>query len=165
MPGFRFAKPTALKILQGNPGNKPLNHDEPKPRVASALPPPPQHLTNYPLAVENWQVEGKVLVGVGILTDADWRVFASRCYLYSEMVSMMEDIRIKGRVVDVVTFSRNGSMTTRTVSNPMVKMLDTTIAEYRRTGNLLGLDPVSRGRLRVGNSKKEDKLGDFLRSD
>lgn len=33
----RKSKPTALKLLQGNPGKRPLNPDEPKPEVVETL--------------------------------------------------------------------------------------------------------------------------------
>ena len=37
-------KPTAIKILEGNPGKQKLNHNEPKPPTIIAIPKPPSRL-------------------------------------------------------------------------------------------------------------------------
>ena len=50
----RKPQPTALKVLKGNPGRRPLNEDEPKPEVL--LPRPPAHLS--PVARREWRRAG-----------------------------------------------------------------------------------------------------------
>jgi hypothetical protein len=58
-------KPTALRILQGNPGKKALNKREPKPRVC--IPPCPRHLT--PRAKSHWKAVAPKLARIGLLTE------------------------------------------------------------------------------------------------
>ena len=60
-------KPTILKILEGNPGRRPLNTAEPKP--PSGLPPCPAALTGR--SRELWDQIGTPLAECGILTQID----------------------------------------------------------------------------------------------
>ena len=53
----RKPKPTALKELEGNPGGRPLNHNEPKP--AKKAPRCPSWLEDE--AKKEWKRMGKVL--------------------------------------------------------------------------------------------------------
>jgi len=50
-------KPTALKLLQGNPGRRPINKAEPKPK--RGIPAMPKWLDAFPVAVEEWKRESK----------------------------------------------------------------------------------------------------------
>lgn len=152
--------PTALKVLRGNPGKRPLNKDEPKPKVT--LPEPPPHLKAYKLAVENWFREGGLLLKLGVMTEADWGVLSVRCYLYHEMVSMMKKIKKEGRTYVKTTTARSGAVTETIVTNPLVAQLDTSIAEYRRVGVLLGLDPSSRSRVKVSKEKDKGAFDEFF---
>jgi len=140
--------PTALKLLRGNPGKRPINKDEPKPKVA--LPDPPEHLQLYPLAVQNWKKEGGLLLRLGVMTEADWGALAVRCYLYSEMVDMMANIKKTGRINDWGK------------PNPIVSQLTAAMAEYRRVGVLLGLDPSSRTRIKVTKGDKQGAFDEFF---
>jgi P27 family predicted phage terminase small subunit len=140
--------PTALKLLRGNPGKRPINKDEPKPRIG--LPNPPMHLRDYPLAVKNWKKEGGLLLRLGVMTEADWGALAVRCYLYSEMVQMMNDIKRFGRIDE------------KGRTNPLVNQLESAMSEYRRVGVLLGLDPSSRTRIKVTKGDKQGAFDEFF---
>ena len=73
------AKSTQLKIITGNPGKRPLNHNEPQPE--HGLPEIPLWLKAFSLAVENWEYEGKILNDIRVMTHADWGVLSMRCYV------------------------------------------------------------------------------------
>ena len=60
-------QPTALKILRGNPGRRPLNEHEPQP--ASGFPPCPDHLQGT--AREAWERFGRELEACGVGTQLD----------------------------------------------------------------------------------------------
>jgi len=158
--GYSHSKPTALRILQGNPGKRPLNKSEPQP--LKGLPAIPDWLTIYPRAVENWQREGEILTRIGVMTEADQGVFAMRCYHFDQFLTMAEQIRREGRTIEVVTVV-NKAPVIKVVTHPLIKQLEVTIVEYRRLGSLLGLDPATRSRIRVGNKgEQKDKLAEFL---
>jgi P27 family predicted phage terminase small subunit len=68
----RKPKPTALKILEGNPGKRPLNQHEPK--AARKLPRPPKGMSDDNKRV--WRKWGRTLLRCGIATQLDGITFA-----------------------------------------------------------------------------------------
>ena len=63
----RKPKPTALKLIEGNPGKRAINGQEPMP--PASLPDCPQHLTTEARA--EWQRLAEILNGIGLLTQVD----------------------------------------------------------------------------------------------
>lgn len=63
----RKPKPTALKVLEGNPGHRPLNKKEPM--LKGRLPRCPDWLEDD--AKKEWKRLGKVLAEMGMLTNLD----------------------------------------------------------------------------------------------
>jgi len=71
----RKPKPTALKALEGNPGRRALNENEPKPRGAvSAC---PDWLEDE--AKAEWARMGEILARMGVLTEVDLTACAGYC--------------------------------------------------------------------------------------
>ena len=68
----RKPKPTALKMLEGNPGGRPLNTKEPKPEKKA--PRCPSWLEDE--AKKEWKRMAKVLENMGLLTEMDMAAFA-----------------------------------------------------------------------------------------
>jgi len=62
-PGTK-PKPTALKVLEGNPGKRPLNENEPKPEPKAPV--CPKWLDNY--AHKVWERLAPVLKQMGLLS-------------------------------------------------------------------------------------------------
>lgn len=75
----RKPKPTALKILEGNPGKRPLNDKEPKPD--SKAPRCPSWLEEE--AKREWKRMSKTLETIGVLTKIDKAAFAGYCQAYA----------------------------------------------------------------------------------
>ena len=71
----RKPKPTALKMLEGNPGGRPLNTKEPKPEKKA--PRCPSWLEDE--AKKEWKRMAKVLENMGLLTEMDMAAFAGYC--------------------------------------------------------------------------------------
>jgi phage terminase small subunit len=78
MPG-RKPKPTALKVLQGNPGKRPLNKAEPKP-----VGPVTRPTFMGGRAAELWDEYAPKLIELGILTSVDAHMFAVWCSLMAD---------------------------------------------------------------------------------
>ena len=76
----RKPKPTAVKQLEGNPGKRQLNANEPKP--AARAPSCPKWLEDD--AKKEWRRLAKQMEQLGILTEVDMAAFAgyikTRCY-------------------------------------------------------------------------------------
>ena len=75
----RKPKPTAIKVLEGNPGKRELNQYEPKPKKKSAK--CPAWLEGE--ARKEWRRTGKQLEQLGILTEIDMAAFAGYCQAYA----------------------------------------------------------------------------------
>src|SRR5262245_35297650 len=73
----RRPKPTALKLLQGNPGKRKLNQHEPKPPQGDVK--PPESTSKAALAV--WAEMAPIALAMGTLTTADVAAFARYCEL------------------------------------------------------------------------------------
>lgn len=75
----RKPKPTAIKLLEGNPGKRPLNKSEPKPKKGA--PKCPAWL--LPEAKKEWKRMAEQLELLGLLTAVDMTAFAGYCQSYA----------------------------------------------------------------------------------
>src|SRR5688572_4754536 len=78
----RKPKPSHLKLLEGNPGRRPSNPNEPQP--PPAMPTCPAHLC--PSAKAEWKRLARQLHVLGILTMLDRSVLAGYCQAYGRWV-------------------------------------------------------------------------------
>src|SRR3989337_534358 len=85
-------KPTALKLLQGNPGQHRLNQAEPKP--ASVVPNRPGWL--LPNAKREWSRLVQELQELGLLTNLDRAALAGYCQAYARAIRAEAVIEEKG---------------------------------------------------------------------
>ena len=149
----RKPKPTQLKLVTGNPGGRPLNMNEPKPKAG--LTDMPEWLSAFSIAVENWNKEGGLLNRIGVMTEADWGVLAARSYVYSQLVGLAVSVKEEGRVLSYQKVDPLGNEFYEVKHNPKVKQIESLLKEYRIYGGLLGLDPSSRSKLSVKDNGKE----------
>ena len=149
----RSKKPTALKLLEGNPGKRPLNPYEPKP--SKKAPPCPKWLE--PEAKKEWRRLAGKLERLGILTEADMGVFASYCQAYARWKAAEEIISSHGFV------SKTPSGYLQTI--PHVSVAKEYARIMNRCAEQLGLTPASRSKLIAGEGAvpgmddMEDLLG------
>lgn len=78
----RRPKPTVLKLVEGNPGKRPLNPREPKP--VTAIPSCPAHL--LPSAKAEWKRLIRQLEDLRIISQLDRAVLAAYCQAYGRWV-------------------------------------------------------------------------------
>jgi hypothetical protein len=133
MPG-RPPKPTALKLLQGNPGKRPLNDREPKPAVGCEM---PEFVKGDPLYVAEWNREAPRLIRLGILTEIDGDILGRVCVL-----------RVKFR--DQMAEGASASA------------LAGTSKELRSLEAQLAIGAANRTRVKVEQPKPASKLGRFV---
>lgn len=131
----RKPKPTAIKELEGNPGKRPLNANEPKP--AKKAPACPKWLDAE--ARKEWRRLAKKLENLGVLTDLDMGVFATYCNAYARRKEADEFISQHGTVV-------------RTPSGylqqlPQVSIAQTYAKLMNKCAEQLGLTPSARSRI------------------
>lgn len=87
-------KPTYLKILNGNPGKRALNKDEPKPERTA--PKCPTWLEED--AKKEWKRIAPKLAKMGLLTTIDMAAFAAYCQAYARWKQAEEALAKHGTV-------------------------------------------------------------------
>ena len=92
--GFRgpAPKPTAIKKIQGNPGKRPLNENEPQ--LEPGIPECPDHLDET--AQKEWARVSRLLVAMKVLTEADYIALGNLCQAYSTMVAAQRQLNKTG---------------------------------------------------------------------
>ncbi len=139
----RKPKPTALKLLQGNPGKRPLNTSEPKPPVGEVVKP----ATLSPAASLVWDEMAPNCLAMGTLTVVDVQSFESMCELQA---TMRQTSRAKsGKSLFTLEADSDDSSRLEIVIDAIVKTERETAAALRPYYAMFGLDPASRSRLHV----------------
>ena len=136
----RKPKPTVLKLIDGNPGKRPINEKEPKPEpLANTV---PQELSSVD-AVEEWNRTIVPAIARGQITSAD-RVFAiAHCELWATWRSQLADAL---KHAHVVAAGKHG----HPIPNPARGMANKTFMLLAKVDAELGLTPTSRSRVQVG---------------
>jgi phage terminase small subunit len=84
----RKPKPTALKLLKGNPGRR--NLSKPAPAFDPAKPSPPPFLNDD--ALQEWHRLIDILFKTGVMTETDRAAFAAYCQSYGRWVQAERQI-------------------------------------------------------------------------
>ena len=152
MHAGRKPKPTNIKILEGNPGKRPLNKYEPKP--LKKAPPCPKWLE--PEAKKEWRRLAKTLEAMGVLTDADMAAFAGYCQAYARWKEAEERITDRGLVI------RTPSGYPQQV--PYISIAQQYLKLMQQFAEQFGLTPAARSRIIAGSgeSKAVDDMDALL---
>jgi P27 family predicted phage terminase small subunit len=145
--------PTALKVLRGNPGRRPLNLNEPKPEPLELT--TPEELEGDPVARAEWLRTIAPAIRIGHITGADRSMAIAHCELWSTWRSQVAEAAHQGHVIEV---GPNDYPT----PNPARSMANKTFQLLVRVDAELGLTPTSRSRVTVA-SKKEPSDPDEAR--
>lgn len=146
----RTPKPTAVKKLQGNPGKRPLSHDEPK--VAGTLPRCPSHLDAE--AKREWRRIAKELHRLGILDGIDRHALAAFCKCWSLWVKAEQQLAGE----DLVVMSDKGNL----YQNPIVGVARQAMKDMVDMAREFGMTPASRTRIKVDKGEEEPSLAQQL---
>ncbi len=173
MPAGRPPKPTALKMLHGNPGRRPLNDKEPKPARGERPPAAPSWLDTAARNV--WRRLAPELHRLGLLTGLDRDLLALYCVELADYIRALKELRRLPAVVvngggRTTTRKRNGDVEEKTtrgqlVPNPWLAVRNHALKNLTRLGSELGLSPAARTRIRVEIEKGdgEDEFTRFLK--
>jgi phage terminase small subunit len=135
MPG-PAPKPTALKLLQGNPGKRKLNDQEPKPVVGAVA---PKYVQDSPVLLAEWNRHAPRLTKLKLLTEIDDDALATLCVL---------ELRFKELVAE------EGS----------TSALSFLSKEKRALWSRFGMTPADRSRVKVGEPEREQSKLEKLRA-
>ena len=135
----RKPKPTALKVLAGNPGKRKLNHE---PTCAPGIPDCPEFLDAE--AKAEWFRTAKVLSDMGVLTMADRSALAAYCMAYSRWVHAEDLVKKFGTIVK--SPEKGFPM-----KSPYLTVADQALETMRKLMVEFGMTPSSRSRLRLAD--------------
>jgi len=133
----RKPKPTQLKAITGNPGNRPLNTTEPK--LPASPYDPPDWLEGE--ARKKWNAEIKQYVDCGLLTTGDRDIFAMYCFEYTEWIRLKKKV---SKVSETVT-TANGAVQV----NPLIYLAGKMRDRCIRMEAEIGITPSSRSRVKA----------------
>lgn len=144
--------PTAIKLRNGNPGNHPLNRNEPQSPKLVELGEPPEWLGKY--GRQEWHRVGPIFIGMNLLTEADLAAFTAYCAALDAMITAKIDMDKNGYTI------RGPKGSTR---NPAVSVFGTAVSQLRALASEFGATPSSRSRIQLPGDDGEslaDLLGD-----
>lgn len=142
-------KPTALKLVAGNPGRRPINRREPK--AKRVIPSPPAHLSAD--ARTAWGALAARLDRLGLLTELDDYALELLCENYAEILALRLDVTAGGRYQVVITKSGDAMERAR----PAAMMLADAERRFRGMMSEFGLTPSSRSRIQTSNDGDDKK--------
>ena len=149
----RKPKPTNLKIIEGNPGRRPLNKNEPKPPPVA--PECPEWLSDK--AKEEWARAAPTLERLGLLTELDRVAFAGYCQNYAKWVEAEKFLKEKGNTYGYSKKDERGNTISVYIAQfPQVAIARQCMEQLIKLCAEFGLTPSSRGRMSLPNEGNED---------
>ena len=145
-------RPTALRILEGNPSKRPLNKSEPKPRLK--IPRCPDHLDD--LAKAEWKRLVRIISRMKLLTEADYIALANLCQAYSRMVKAERKLAEAGLLYK----TQSGYVQ----QSPLLSIINNSVETITKLSREFGLTPSSRSRIQLAaseNPQANDAILDF----
>lgn len=138
-------KPTALKLLAGNPGCRKLNDREPAPEIGA--PSCPSWLDKE--AKAEWKRATAQLLAMKVLTFADRAILAAYCLAWSELKAATQTLAAEGRYFT----TEKGYVG----QHPAVAVAKSAREQVRKLGAELGFSPASRTRIHVNRGKEAEE--------
>lgn len=139
----RKPAPTALKVLRGNPGRRPLNKAEPAPPRVVDLAPPPELAG---AAAVEWARIAPKLQRVGLLTEIDVQALIAYCMTWARWLEAENNVRDHGMVLA----GKRGAP----VLNPYVAIAARAQQQLRVWLESFGMTPSSRTRVKTDPGDK-----------
>lgn len=157
----RRPKPTHLKVVQGNPGRRPLNDKEPEP--PKGIPAPPAGLSD--VASKVWGEMSALLNRMGVLTVADTLALERLCECYAEIAECRAVLRESGRTYETISYGggtgEDAVHNTMHRARPEVAMLADADRRFKSYLVEFGLTPAARSKIKV-SGEAEDDLSQFF---
>ena len=141
----RKPTPTALKVLEGNPGKRKLNEAEPKPKRKAPI--CPKWLEDE--AKKEWKRLAKKMETLGILTEVDMAAFAGYCQAYARWKEAEEFLTLHGPTVRTPSGYWQ-QVPQVSIANNYLKLMGKFASEF-------GLTPASRSRIIASAESTESK--------
>jgi P27 family predicted phage terminase small subunit len=154
----RKPKPTVLKLVTDNPGNRPLNAAEPKP-VSRALQAPDILL---PEARAEWDRVADDLVAAGLITVADLASLAIYCTAYGRWVQAERLLAVSAKANPETEGLTVGTPNGAVIQNPLLGIRNKALADLMKASAELGMTPSARSRVQAAARPTADPADAFF---
>jgi P27 family predicted phage terminase small subunit len=144
------AKPTALKILEGNPGKRPLNKNEPKPQQGKYI--CPSWLDDE--AKKEWNRIVPELKKLGLLTVVDYPALIGYCQSWARYIEAEKHITKVGTSFETIN-SCLMPVPEVAIAQKYLKLCQSFMIQF-------GLTPSSRGRITLPGESIDDEFERLL---
>jgi len=152
----RKPKPTELKLIDGNPGKRPLPKNEPKPEPIAPKCPTWLHKD----AKKEWKRIAPQLEKLGLLTQVDMAALAGYCESWAQYKRAIEFIHKHGEVYPIKDDEGRVKYLQQV---PQVSIANKALQQVRAFCAEFGMTPSARGRMSVpGAEDKEDEMESLL---
>lgn len=137
----RKPTPTVRRLLEGNPGKRRINRNEPQPAApeADAFDHPPCELDGHAVAIAEWTRLAPILRRARQITDADRSSLIAACLEWDRYLAALAKVQTLGLVVNAPSGYP--------MTNPYLSIATRALAGCNRLWPELGLTPSSRSRL------------------
>lgn len=142
--------PTALKIVRGNPGKRPLPENEPTPNGEAVA---PEWLSAQ--AAAHWPAVAPQLESAGVLTSMDATALAMYCEAFARWQNANEVVAKTGLVVP----GQKGTLT----QNPAIHIANVAFDQMRKMLIEFGMTPSSRSRVSKAPRDERGAYADFVK--
>jgi len=149
----RKPKPTHLRVIEGNPGHRPINHDEPEPD-GDVSKEPPEFLS------ARAQYYWRKTIGdapEGMIKATDNGIFMGYCIACADFEEATIKVNEAGPVIRIP--GQAGFQ-----QNPFVSIKRNAFERLTRSAAELGLTPSSRTRVKIKGKKKPNSILGKLRT-
>ena len=152
----RKPKPTALKLIEGNPGQRPLNQNEPKPKPVA--PKPPTWMSKG--AKKIWKEYAPKLERLNLLTEVDGMAFANLCQEQDDTIRRQKVLNEHGDTMEYT----NTKGETNTITRPEALLVHKGRQIIKAYCAEFGLTVSARGRIQLpGQTDQGDEMEQLLR--
>lgn len=145
----RKPTPSHLKLVKGNPGKRPLNISEPRPR--RERPSAPAHISDK--ARETWGYVSGLLDEIGVLTKIDALALEVLCEAYADYLAARVDLKGFGSNY-YMTVNQTGGVMHR--AHPAVAVMQDADRRIKAWLAEFGMTPSARTRVK-GETGDEEK--------
>lgn len=145
--------PSATRALQGNPGRRPMNSQEPAPTIVLKMPNAPRRLS--PRAAREWHRMGDELRQAGLLTVLGLGALEIYVDAWEDRLKARDDLAENGEYL----YAPKGGGRYVNPSYNMKLAAENRMYQFYRE---FGMTPAAATRVRVFNPKQLDMFGDFL---
>jgi P27 family predicted phage terminase small subunit len=148
----RKPKPTALRVVTGNAGHRPMPRNEPKPAESRSS--PPAFLSAE--ARTEWRRVIRALMVNGLMTALDRATLAAYCQAYGrwaqaeKALAKMAETDAKNYALLIKTTNGNA------IQNPLVGTANKAAADMVRYAAEFGMSPAARARVSSGAGGFDD---------